>query len=472
MAFKPPLTKEQEFANLLKAKQTARASLMAGLEASLVPKSRIKDGPVSQAVRTAFPLNDDQADAVAAMVRFIDEQRSRFFVLAGPAGTGKTFCIKDLINRLRGRMVFTAPTNKATKVLRESVTSDDYKPECRTIYSLLGLRLEANGEIKELAAPEDPLDLSRFLAVVVDEGSMINANLMEHIRETAETQNIQFIFMGDPAQLPPVGERASPIWTIDAERYQLSKVMRHDNQILTLVTRMRLLIDHPCPNVKVLSDNDGEEGVWAVSQREFVAKIRERARSGDFSKVNGTKAIAWRNVTVDALNKIIRSEIFDETAGEWAPGDRLTMLQPAKDWEGEDVAHTDDEGTVTRVGEAWHPVYEQFYCYTVDVTFDDNHTGTIWLIHPGSRAEFEKEGVRLAAQARENSRLWKNFWAFKESFHSARHAYAITSHRAQGSTYQVAFVDYRDILLNRNRREALQCLYVAFSRPKKELWLA
>jgi ATP-dependent exoDNAse (exonuclease V) alpha subunit len=68
--------------------------------------------------------------------------------------------------------------------------------------------------------------------------------------------------------------------------------------------------------------------------------------------------------------------------------------------------------------------------------------------------------------------LWKKFWAFKESFHSARHAYAITAHRAQGSTYQIAFVDYRDILLNRNRQEAARCLYVATSRPKKELYLA
>lgn len=451
-------------------------NLMASLEASLIPTSRIKDGPVTSNVQTAHPLNEDQAGAVGAMVRFIDQRKKDFFVLAGPAGTGKTFCIKDLINRLRGRMVFTAPTNKATKVLRESVTTDDYKPECRTIYSLLGLRLEANGEIKELAAPEDPLDLSRFLAVVVDEASMINANLMSHIREAAETQNIQFIFMGDPAQLPPVGEAASPIWKLqerDADKYELSKVMRHDNQILTLVTRMRGLINHPCPTVKILSDNADGEGVWNLSQREWVAEMQTRARSGEFSKSNGAKAIAWRNVTVDRLNAIIRREIFQEAdANLWLPGDRLTMLAPAKNHEGEDVAHTDDEGTVNRVGEAWHPIYEQFLCFTVDVTFDDNHTGTIWLIHPQSKNEFEREGVRLAAQARENPKLWKQFWAFKESFHSARHAYAITSHRAQGSTYTTAFVDYKDILLNRNRREALQCLYVAFSRPKKELYLS
>jgi exodeoxyribonuclease-5 len=364
-------------------------------------------------------------------------------------------------------MVFTAPTNKATKVLRKSVTTDDYKPDCRTIYSLLGLRLEANGEIKELAAPEDPLDLSRFLAVVVDEGSMINKNLMGYIADAARDQKIQFIFMGDRYQLPPVKEPTSPIWTIDADRYNLTKVMRHDNQILELVTYIRSKIGHPAPNIVIGSNNDGDEGVWNMRQVEFIQKIREYARAGHFSRPDAAKAIAWRNVTVDHLNKIIRSEIFDNTMSDWCEGDRLSMLAPAKDHEGEDIAHTDDEGVVTRVTETWHPMYEQFMCYAVDVTFDDNHTGTIWLLHPSAKAEFERECVRMAGEARSNPKLWPKFWGFKDSFHSARHGYAMTAHRAQGSTYETVFVDYRDILLNRNRNEALQCLYVAFSRAKK-----
>jgi len=448
------------------------SSMLGKLEASMQPREQVKDGPITQKVTTAFPLNSDQQAVVASMVNFLDRPTQDFFVLEGPAGTGKTFCIKDLINKIRGRLVFTAPTNKATKVLRESVTTDDYKPECRTIYSLLGLKLEPNGEIKELAVPEDPIDLSRFLAVVVDEGSMVNQKVMKYIREAAETQNVQFIFMGDRFQLRPVGEKTSPIWLIDAARGKLEKVMRHDNQILALVTRIRGLMNHPCPTVRILSDNDGLEGVWAMTQREFTDKIRERARAGDFSKPNGAKAVAWRNVTVDTLNRIIRAEIFDATHGFWAVGDRLTMLAPANDHEGDPIAHTDDEGTVTAVTETWHPMYGEYYCYAVNVTFDDNRTSTIWLLHPNSQAEYEREIGRRAAMARENRKLWGSYWELKDAFHSARHAYAITAHRAQGSTYETAFVDYRDILLNRDRHEALQCLYVACSRPKKQLFVA
>jgi len=156
-------------------------------------------------------LTLEQGTALEAITDFLRDPEKQFFLLGGYAGTGKTYCIQHLVGLVRGRLIFTAPTNKATKVLRDTLTTDQYKPETRTIYSLLGLRLEANGEVKELTVPEDPLDLTQYRAVIVDEASMINANLMRFIRQTADTQNVKFIFMGDPAQLPPVGEARSPV---------------------------------------------------------------------------------------------------------------------------------------------------------------------------------------------------------------------------------------------------------------------
>lgn len=417
-------------------------------------------------------LNEDQARSVERMTAFVRQEEEQFFLLEGPAGTGKTFCIRELLKQFKGRLVFTAPTNKATKVLRESVTSDDYRPDCRTIYSLLGLRLEPNGEIKELTVPEDPIDLTKFAAVIVDEASMIPQRLWTHIKHAADEQGIKFIFMGDPAQLPPVGEIRSPVWGIQ-NKSVLFKVMRHDNQILTLATRLRSVVNHPAPSIQLVNDNDGEQGVWCMGQRPFAERIREYARLGLFSKPNCAKAIAWRNVTVDQLNKLIRSEIFDSADGFWAVGDRIIMLEPAKNFENDAIAHTDDEGTIERINEAWHPKYPTFKCYALSVCFDDNRKETIWVIHPDSLRDFNHEVERLAAEGRTKVQGgWKRFWGFKESFHSARHAYAITAHRAQGSTYQTAFVDYRDILLNRNRQEAFRCLYVAATRPKEELYLA
>lgn len=422
------------------------------------------------APETRPPLNEDQQFALDRIVDWLHDSSSPFFVLSGSAGTGKTFCIRQLVDATRGRFIFTAPTNKATKVLRASVTSRDYKPECRTIYSLLGLRLEASGEVKELVAPEDPIDLSQYKLVVVDEGSMVNAILMKYIKLTVDNFGIKFLFMGDPAQLPPVGELRSPIWTID-QRASLTKVMRHDNQILELATRLRGVVDHPAPSCKLESNHDGEEGVWKVSEGQFESVILRAADAGLFSKPDMAKAIAWRNVSVDRLNKLIRDRIFDKPSTPWLPGDRAIFTSPAKDLEDEVIATTDDEGTVERVEVEWHGAYPDFKIFRVSITLDTNSPVIARVLHPDSQHAYSQRLDDLSTAAKLDRRKWKAFWEFKDAFHQLRHSYAITAHRAQGSTYDTAFVDWRDILLNRNRQEAFRCLYVACTRPKRRLFL-
>lgn len=424
---------------------------------------------------TPTNLTDEQTAALASIVEFLTTPptlgQDDFFLLSGSAGTGKTFCIRELTNQTRGRFIFTAPTNKATKVLRESVTSKDYKPECRTIYSLLGLRLEANGEVKELKAPEEMIDLSQYKAVIVDEGSMVNSVLLGHIKKTSQEFNIKFIFLGDPAQLPPVGEQSSGIWTIPRTAH-LTKVLRHDNQILELATRLRAQVDKFSPSITLTTANDGVEGIWKLSTMNFCKEILLQAGEGAFSMANGSKVIAWRNVEVDKYNTLIRRKIFFDNPQPWLVGDRVLFTSPARDLDDEPVASTDDEGEVTRVETEYHAVYGTMKIWRLSITLDDNRTVIARVLHEDSRLAFTRRSEELVGAARANSRGWKAFWEFKEAFHSLRYAYAITAHRAQGSTYHTAFVVWQDILLNRNRQEAYRCLYVACTRASKQLILS
>lgn len=419
-------------------------------------------------------LNTEQLAAVEDILTFLSEPKEpgepRFFLLQGSAGTGKTFTVKELTRRLRGRLIFSAPTNKAVRILKDTLTTDSYKPECRTIYSLLGLRLEANGEMKVLTEPEDPVDLTRYVAVIVDEASMVNQTLMQFIRTTSQEQGVAFIFLGDPAQLPPVKETSSEVWKTKRQA-SLQTVMRHDNQILALATALRKVVNHPAPRLTIESSNANGEGVWRCAEAEFDSRIIAAAEQGRFSTPNCAKAIAWRNSTVDSLNRRIRSCIFDNPTEFWLPDDRIILTEPARDIDGEVIATTDEEGRVERVEEEWHPEYGEFKIYRLRVTSDEGTPIILRVIHPDWQLYFAREVTRLAEEARGTPRKWKNFWAFKEAFHQVRHGYAITAHRSQGSTYEAAFVEWRDILINRNRQEAYRCLYVACTRPKKELYL-
>ena len=417
----------------------------------------------------SITLSPEQSAALAAVRSFLSGPDT-FLTISGPAGTGKTTLMRELAESLKGRLVFTAPTNKATKVLRDLLTTDDYKPECRTTFSLLGLKLEATGEVKELVAPEDPLDLSKFVAVVVDEGSMVSAQLFKFIGMTAENYSCKFIFLGDPAQLPPVKETRSAIWAIDGPK--LTKVMRHDNQILSLATRIREALARPVPVIKLTSDHDAEQGVWHVAQADFAKRIVAHAGTGAFQRPDGAKAIAWRNITVNALNALIREAVFPGINEPFVVGDRVLFAAPGKDIGGKPSFSTDDEGTVQRVSVELHPIYRDFSCFRLTVLLDDNRLVTAWSLHPEAKLAWDTEVSRRAEAAKLERRKWKSFWEFKEAFHEVRYAYALTAHRAQGSTYNTAFVDYHDILCNQNRQEAFRCLYVACTRPRRALVLA
>lgn len=415
-------------------------------------------------------LNPDQLRAVNDLCEFIQNPNPLqwYFTFRGYAGTGKTFCMREVVARFASsatEFAYTAPTNKAAKVLR-NITG-----EASTIYSLLGLRVDKSGEMKKVVGGK-PVDLSDIDVVFIDEASMVNKQLFEILREFAERFGFLVVFMGDLAQLPPVGESVSLALDgpIGAE---LTHVMRHDNQILTLVTSIRQQVNSLAPSIKIKSDNDGEQGVWKLTSREFKMGLYEAASRGDFADGMHSKAISWRNVRVAEYNAIIRNAIYGVAAvpGFYLPGDRIVAAAPCERGD-EFLLSTDDEALVESVIECRHPLEPTYQAIELKCKTEKNVTIRLLVIHPASVTQFEEDCQALAHKARGMPKLWKAFWALKELFHDVKYAYALTAHRAQGSTYENVWVDATDILYNRNRKEAFQCLYVAASRPTTRLYLA
>lgn len=415
-------------------------------------------------------LNSEQVIAVQRLLDFIEDPRPSewYFCFTGYAGTGKTFCMREVVARCRhsaSSFVYTAPTNKAAKVLRQ-VTGD----AC-TIYSLLGLRVDKSGELKQVVSGRTP-DLSNIDCIVVDEASMVNRNLFEILKMEAYKGGFKVIFMGDLAQLPPVKEAMSP--SLGGQLgANLTRVMRHDNQILAFATRVREQIGSLTPSIAIKSDHDSHQGVWKLTNHEFKRKIFDAAANGEFADGTQAKIIAWRNVRVAEYNNIARAALFGAAAlpGYFLPGDRVVAAGPCERSD-EILLHTDDEGIVESVADCVHPFEPKYKGIELMVRREDDRLVRLLVIHPESLQAFNNDAEMLAHQARGNPKLWKRFWEHKELFMDIRYAYAITAHRSQGSTYETAFVDYQDVLYNRNRKEAFQCLYVACTRPTTRLILA
>lgn len=432
----------------------------------------------------SFPYNPEQEQAIEVMDKFLKvshedvEERvaaadagQDMLVLSGPAGTGKTTCVKGVL-KLNKRMSIacTAPTNKAVKVLRESL-GKEFSVDCATIFSLLGLRLEANGDVKELFIPEHPKSLSDYDAVVVDEAGMLGEKPYAAVVAAQKRSGIPFIFMGDEFQLPPVKEIRSKVWDIP-NIVRLTKVMRHDNQILNLAVWVRERINATIHPAFLKSDYDERGGVMKLNPREFEKGIVQAAEAGLFSNGKG-KVIAWRNATVNQYNQLIREIILPNAVLPYEKGDKIIAAQPLTEGK-RTMMHTDDEATVLEAEEAFHPVHPMFAVIKLKVQVDSTYKREefLYAVHPKAQLELQAELTNLAEAARKDKRKWKAYWVLADAFHQIKLAYAITAHRSQGSTYESTFVDANDVLSNPNRPEANRCFYVAATRSKRDLYLA
>lgn len=435
----------------------------------------------------SLPLNSDQLLAIESMASWwYDSYASPFFLLKGSAGTGKTTCIQTLIYKLISeasaagdkppKIVMTAPTNKATKVLREvaanSGISEASSIPCCTIYSLLGVTVAANGEIKEAVKTDDSFDrIESYDLVIVDEGSMVNSQIFALCGRASNEANVRFIFMGDHCQLPPVGEEFSQALLID-EHAKLEEVMRHKNGILDTATMLRQVIEADGLALVQIKEN-GEiiPRVKKAFDEEIAAYVAAPGYNPQTSKV-----IAWRNLTVMRYNEVIRRIVLGVEAlreeNFFINGELLVCCQPVE-LPGNIKFTTDEEvycdSSELHRDHIYDVAYHKVFFTRKPPSYDtQNQTvfGYFRVVAASGQTTYRTTEERLRKAARANGRLWKDYWAFREYFHDVRHAYAITAHRSQGSTYEQVFVDAVDIRANQNKMEALRCLYVAITRAK------
>src|ERR1019366_5328231 len=164
-------------------------------------------------------------------------------------------------------------------------------------------------------------------------------------------------------------------------------VIRFDNELLQLATHIRRQIQrYPNTNLRLRSNHGETEGVWKCKSGKFIDNIRAAARKGLFTEIDNTKAVAWRNKTVERLNDIIRAEIYGEqqaAENKWLVGDRVTIAEPVQSGN-RILAHIDDEGTISNIDVAYHSEYRDFDAYHLTIKLDEGRSIYISTVHEGS----------------------------------------------------------------------------------------
>lgn len=305
-----------------------------------------RPGTIVESVVDPASLTTSQRNALDAFRVFL-QGTDRVFVLRGAAGTGKTTMFPALIDcvaQLGLPSVILAPTGQAARRLSAHTGRSG-----TTLHSYLyrfAEQEEAEGDGEQIvtrfvprAAPSEPA------VYIVDEASLIGD--LEQPDEDADFQEVVFgdgrllsdtlvaclhaegsriVFVGDPNQLPPVGENTSP--ALDPE--YLSEVTSGGVAVAELAEVLRqaegsgvLRLAHTVLRIGAAptsGQHDPGAGVVVVDGARIDGWLEHDIAGG------AAVVVAARNADVRIWNEKIRASI-GRTGSTPVAGERLLVLR-------------------------------------------------------------------------------------------------------------------------------------------------
>jgi len=343
---------------------------------------------------------------------------------------------------------------------------------------------------------------------------MVDSSLLDISLRCARSFGTRLVFVGDPAQLPPVGEPTSPVFALQrSSGCTLRQVVRHQGPVLRLATGIRngaLPCRRPPPLAPIRTDG-GQVSCLAPEAWLDAAQDALR-RSVELDNPDHARILCYTNRSLERLVPIARRALHGEMAEQLPvlPGEvlisRSAVMAPActaGEEAAEAVAEEPDmvlgsnrELVVRDVapirfdladlglsaadlgGAMAVPVIE-----TLSASVEAGETN-LWLrLQPavGSRGrqvldaalqqlrrrarDATAEGAKQDAKA-----LWRRFFLLRDAFASLGPAAVLTVHRSQGSTFGEVFVD-ADVFWPQDDQLRQQLVYVAVSRASAAVCL-
>jgi ATP-dependent exoDNAse (exonuclease V) alpha subunit len=274
----------------------------------------------------------------------------RCFVLKGYAGTGKTTSVAALVKVLKQfnlRSELLAPTGRAAKVMSQY----SFRKALTIHKRIYRKRSAASPEMQFQLAP----NLSENTLFIIDEASMIADEFNETgssiLRDLLEfvynTKNCFLLFVGDTAQLPPVGSLDSPAlneqylkdkFALTVSSVELKEVVRQGKKsgILANATMLRNQIaknpEKPLPKFLTKSYTD----IYNMPGARLVEGLEYAYRK--FGMEN-TLVVCRSNKSANVYNQQIRARLLYREE-ELTGGDQIMVVRNNYFWlpENEDTA--------------------------------------------------------------------------------------------------------------------------------------
>jgi exodeoxyribonuclease-5 len=447
-----------------------------------------------------FEPTKDQSLAIEKIEDFYWSLHKRSaLVLKGYAGTGKTTLIGALVEALKSKnipIVLMAPTGRAAKVM-SNYSNHIATTIHRGIYLFdnksdgIGFSLKRN--------------LMKNAFIIIDESSMIASSgglggsflapgqtlLNDLCRFTFNGSQNKILFVGDDAQLPPVGSDKSPALQPDflerelnivASIVHLKEVTRQsqESKILYNANKLRLQIQNESIEVPKFECNDSD--FKAVENFEIEEEIQS---SYSLEGLEETIIICRSNRDANQLNQYVRFQMLGRE-GELDAGDRLMVVKNnyywLKDYESPQFIANGEMIEVVKIGEIEEKYGLRFCNATARLNTSDFEFETKLLLdvlnNDGPTLSKEQFLAFLGELEKEmpypNNQKERKIFLKEHSYYNAlqvKFGYAITCHKAQGGQWNHVFFMQGYFTDDHLDKSYLRWLYTGITRAKQKLFL-
>lgn len=277
-------------------------------------------------------LTNDQLSVYNKLLAFMQSESKEIRVI-GYAGSGKTVLMTKLVYDLLKekkckKIAIAAPTHKAINVFKSKMSQlldESYninkskKIGLYTIQRLLNYTLSFDENGKKIFTGGKSLpNVSRYDLIIIDESSMLSedpVNDIENMINSNENKNVKVIYVGDPAQLPPVGEECSSIFKKNITSLTLDKIIRtENNNIMNLSNDHRKWIiknqDKYMPKLYKYN-NDENINIYnkESNSKEWLKKFMKYKK--EINDNTNSIILTWTNKNTELYNTQIRNKLFN-----------------------------------------------------------------------------------------------------------------------------------------------------------------